>query len=130
MRKQSAFSSTDSGATARRLELASCGQLRKPLLVGEGPAQLVKTRGYSTTVALSVLKHMLMQDVLRRGDGLHRVPDARRTERLFAHGRTKLFSNGIKLEKVGVEGDYLPQTDTCISAFIRLLAAAARESDA
>ena len=70
-----------------------------------------------------------MQDVLRRGDGLHKVPDARRTERLFYQGRTKLPSQGIKLEKLGVEGDYLPEEDTCIAAFVRLLAAAARSSD-
>ena len=61
-------------------------------------------------------------------DGLHRVPEARRTERLFAHGRTKLSSAGIKLEKLAVEGDYSPEHDTCIAAFVRLLAAAAEKS--
>ena len=48
---------------------------------------------------------------------------------LFYQGRTKLPSQGIKLEKLGVEGDYLPEEDTCIAAFVRLLAAAARSSD-
>ena len=114
-------------SAAKRLEMSSSGQTRRGLQIGEGPAQLIKTKGYSTTVALSVLNHLLMQDVLRRGDGLHKVPDARRTERLFYQGRTKLVSQGIKLEKLGVEGDYLPEEDTCIAAFIRLLAAASSD---
>ena len=70
------------------------------------------------------MRHLLMQNVLRRGDGLHQVPDSRRTERLLGEqGRTKLLSSGIKLEKLGAE--YNPRVcreDTCVKAFVRLLA--------
>ena len=69
---------------------------RQPCL--QGPARLVNTKGYSTTMAISVMKHLLMLNVLRRGDGLYKIPDSRRTERLFGeHGQTKLLSAGIKL---------------------------------
>ena len=59
-----------------------------------------------------------MLNVLRRGDGLYQVPDSRRTERLFGeHGRTKLLSAGIKLG-----ADYNPREDSCVKAFVRMLA--------
>ena len=69
-----------------------------------------------------------MQNALRRGDGLHQVPDSRRAERLFGvHGRTKLLSAGIKLEKLGA--DYDPLQDTCLKAFVRLMAANVAAAD-
>ena len=75
-------------------------------------------------MAISGMRHLLMQNVLRRGDGLHQVPDSRRTERLLEflgeQGRTKLLSSGIKLEKLGAE--YNPREDTCVKAFVRLFA--------
>ena len=50
------------------------------------------------------MRHLLMQNVLRRGDGLYKVPDSRRTERLLGdNGRTKLLAAGIKLEKLGTD---------------------------
>ena len=99
----------------------------------QGPSRLVQTKGYTTTMAISIMRHLLfMQNVLRRGDGLHQVPDSRRTERLLGEqGRTKLLSSGIKLEKLGAE--YNPREDTCVKAFVRMLAeralAAASVSD-
>ena len=80
-------------------------------------------------MAVSTLKHMLMQNQLRRGDGLHSVPDARRTERLLQTGRTK-YSQGVKIEKVEQEEAYDVRTDSCIKAFVRLLARAASERHA
>ena len=69
------------------------------------------------------MRHLLMQNVLRRGDGLHQVPDSRRTERLLGEqGRTKLLSSGIKLEKLAVGAEHNPREDTCVKAFVRLLA--------
>ena len=63
---------------------------------------------------------------LRRGDGPDGVVmlDCRRNELLFctlpAGGRTSYRSSGVKLEKLGE--DYDPCEDTCIKAFVRLLA--------
>ena len=49
------------------------------------------------------------------------MPDARRNQRLFGyHGRTSLRSSGVKLEHMGE--DYDPMDDTCIKAFVRLIA--------
>ena len=105
------------------------GQLRVALKTKgrEGPAQLVQTKGYSTTMALSVLNFLLAQQYLRRGDGIIATPDSRRKERLFGssgNGRTSSRSVGIKLESVGAT--YVPREDTCIKAFVRLLAANAQ----
>jgi len=84
---------------ARRLELSSSGQQIKHLRSGaEGTAKLVTSKGYSTTVALSGMNHLLVQGQLRRGDGLYQIPDSRRKERLMLHGRTKNASTGVKHE--------------------------------
>ena len=110
---------------SRHIELRQEGQS----LVGlksdtQGPKKLVKTKGYSTTMALSTLTHLLITQKLRRGDGPFTMPECRRSERLFGdHGRTKLLSAGVKHEKLG--DDYDPTQDTCLAAFIRLLAIAA-----
>jgi len=95
-------------------------------LSDEGPARLVKTKGYSTTMAISTLKNMLVGQLLRRGDGVISLPASRRHNRLFAAGgagRTKVMSSGVKIEKL--DDDYDPLDDTCIKAFVRLLAARA-----
>ena len=92
----------------------------------EGPDRAVKTRAYSTTVALSTLKHLLATKYLRQGDGIQSIPLTRRTERLFGKtgsGRTKSLSSGLKHEKLGV--DYDPREDSCIKAFVRLMAESA-----
>ena len=58
--------------------------------------------------------------MLRKGDGVIALPDSRRRERLLQAGRTKLTSK-VKLETL--RSDYNPRLDTCIKAFVRLLAA-------
>ena len=77
-------------------------------------------------MALSTLKNLLATQHLRRGDGILSIPLTRNTERLFGStgcGRTKFISHGIKFEKLGV--DYDPRKDTCIRAFVRMMAASA-----
>ena len=53
---------------ARRLTLSKSGEARKPLRGStQGPMQLVQTKGYSTTMALSTLRKLLATQLLRRG---------------------------------------------------------------
>lgn len=114
---------------SRRLTISTSGEKRCPLKNQQGPPRLVATKGYSTTMALSTLKHMLVSNMLKRGSGLYATPESRCKERLFGicgKGRVSLPSSGIKLEArvQAVEmSEYLPTQDTCIKAFIRLLAA-------
>lgn len=84
----------------------------------------MKTKGYSTTLALSVLNNLLATQYLRRGDGIIATPESRRKERLFGacgSGRTKAGSTGVKHETMLSGDDYEPREDTCIKAFVRLL---------
>ena len=113
---------------SRRLTLLTEGIMRQPMRgVHEGPAaRLVKTKGYNTTMAISTLNNMLVGQLLRRGDGVISLPASRRHNRLFAAGgagRTKVMSSGVKIEKL--DASYDPLDDTCIKAFVRLLAARA-----
>ena len=114
----------------RRIEMASSGQARVPLKAGaQGPARLITTKGYSTTMSIATLRHLILTQTLRRGDGLYVIPDSRRTERLFGDaGRTKLKSAGIKLENLGK--DYDPREDSCLKAFVRMLAQRATQLQA
>ena len=109
---------------SKRLEMSSSSKTRVALRSGfEGPARLVETKGYCTTMALSTLHFLLVWGILRTGDGLVATPMSRRKERLFGskgNGRLSLASAGMKLEMLGV--DYAPREDTCIKAFVRLLA--------
>ena len=66
------------------------------------------------------LRKLLGASTLRKGDGVIALPDSRRRERLLQAGRTKLTSK-VKLETL--RSDYNPRLDTCIKAFVRLLAA-------
>ena len=50
----------------------------------------------------------------------------RRHERLMGQGRTTYKRVGVKLEKVGA--DYDPRSDTCLKAFVRLMAQLALDS--
>ena len=94
----------------------------------EGPMQLKERKQYSTTMALSVMRKLLTAQKLRRGDGPIAYPESRRAERLFGeHGRTKRRSSHVKLEKLGVE--YNPREDTCLKAFVRMMAQAAAMRD-
>ena len=114
----------ESSGARRIVASVEPAQQRKPLRSGaQGPANLVTTKSMSTTMALSTLNHMLMQQQLRRGDGLFAIPDSRRTERLMCTGRTKHASTGIKLEKLNCDDSYDPRSDTCVKAYVRLLAA-------
>ena len=62
-------------------------------------------------VTIATLRHLILTQTLRRGDGLYVIPDSRRTERLFGDaGRTKLVSAGIKLENLGKEITILVRT--------------------
>ena len=69
------------------------------------------------------MRTLLGRQQLRRGDGLISMPASRRNERLFGVtgiGRTKSLSAGIKLENLGK--DYDPREDTCVKAYVRLMA--------
>ena len=78
-------------------------------------------------MALSTLRKLLGKSYLRRGDGLVALPDSRQHERLFGAGgpgriKRERAAAGC-LELMGAEYD--PRKDTCIKAFVRLLAARA-----
>ena len=117
-----------------RQELSSSGMTIVPMRgKHEGPAQLLPTKGYSTTFALSLLNNLLATAHLRQGDGVYTMPDSRRKERLLhGTGRLTLQSTGVKLEKLAaanlLEESYDPVKDTCLKAFIRLLAGLASRS--
>ena len=93
-----------------------------------GPAKLITTSGYNTSLAISTLKHLIIAQKLKRGAGPDGVsmPDCRRAERLFGSvGRLSYASSHVKLEKLG--DDYDPKIDTCIKAFVRLIARVAHD---
>ena len=114
------------------MKMSTEGEARRPMRgTTQGPEQLVKTTGYSTTMALSTLRKLLGTQYLRRGDGILTTTDSRHKERLFGAGgtgRLTLGSRGVKLEKLRGDG-YDPREDTCIAAFIRLMEAAAVSSE-
>ena len=78
-------------------------------------------------MALSTLRKLLGKSYLRRGDGLLALPASRQHERLFGEGgpgRIKRERAATScLELMGAE--YNPRDDTCLKAFVRLLAARA-----
>ena len=100
---------------SRRLKMTTEGQTRRGAL-----PVISTTKGYSSSMALSTLRKLLSQNMLRRGDGIIALPDSRRKVRLLA-GRTKLAAKLVKMEVL--QSDYKPREDTCIKAFVRLLAA-------
>lgn len=117
---------TACSSASRRLTLTSTGEKRQPLGSGKaGPASLITTKGYSTTMAISTLKNLLSSQILRRGSGLYATPATRRKERLFGvggTGRSSLPASGVKQEQRAlIASGYDPQKDTCIKAFVRLL---------
>lgn len=119
----------DAGGS-RRLTIKDAGETRRPMRgTHEGPEQLVRTKGYSTTMAISTLKKLMVGRYLRRGDGIIATPESRRKERLFGEtgtGRgTRLLAN-VKLERLRGP-DYSPRLDTCLKAFVRLISDAASE---
>ena len=55
---------------SRRLELATSGLNVVPMRGGQfGPERLIQTKGCSTTMAVSTLKHLIISQKLKRGDG-------------------------------------------------------------
>ena len=95
-------------------------------------ATLIKSKGYPTTVAVSTIKNLLVSQYLRRGDGIIATPNSRRKERLFGisgSGRTTSISAGIKLERLMID-HYDAVQDTCVKAFVRVIAMAAAASAA
>ena len=72
---------------------------QKPLRGAEGPARLVNTKGYSTTMAVSTMNKVLAQQSLRRGDAAVSIPATRTHERLLTAGRLTHGSTGVKHER-------------------------------
>ena len=79
------------------------------------------TIGYATSQCISTLQKLLGAKTLRQGDGVIALPESRQRERLLRVGRTKLSAKWVKMEVQ--ERDYNPRSDTCVKAFVRLLAA-------
>ena len=106
---------------SRRLETSSVGAT-----VVKG-GKLIDTKGYSTSMAVSTLNHLLATKYLRKGDGIIATPASRRAERLFGETGTGRSSRrrrraGAKSVEKLMGHDYDPRGDTCIRAFVRLLA--------
>jgi hypothetical protein len=110
---------TASTGGSRRTALSSTGTARKPMRgTCEGPARLVETTGYRSTMALSTMNKLLGVQYLRQGGGIASVPQTRKKERLFgAHGTGRSSLACVKVENYG----YKPKDDSCIGAFIREL---------
>ena len=73
-------------------------------------------------------QNMSVCQYLRRGDGSAAFEHSRRKERFFGmRGRTKPMPAGDNEAKRNAE--YNPLTDTCIKAFVRLLAEMPTETD-
>lgn len=80
-------------------------------------------------MAISTLKKLLAVQYLRRGDGIIATLEPRREERLFGvsgTGRSTRGRSGVELEKLDGSG-HEPENDTCVAAFLRLIAAASSE---
>ena len=68
---------------------------------------------------------MLAKQKLRNGDGFFTTPDARRTVQLLnGSGRRTHASTGVKPQSFSDES-YDPRSDSCLKAYIRLIAALA-----
>ena len=107
---------------SRTQELRASGKARQPLLKAEGPSNLVETKGYSTTMALSTFRKVEAVQILRRGAGGDvEMPASRVSERVFGEGgpgRSKALSTGLHMSQLGSEYD--PRADSCLAAFARL----------
>eukprot|EP00966_Prymnesium_polylepis_P307524 7107143-Prymnesium_polylepis.1 len=76
-------------------------------------------------MAVSTLNHLLVTKYLRKGDEIIATPASRRAERLFGAsgtGRTKARRAGGKSVERLTGPDYDPRADSCIKAFVRLIA--------
>lgn len=94
-----------------------------------GSRRIVLSGKYTTTTAISSLYNLLSTQYLRRGDGIVSMRDSRRIERVFGQnsiGRLELPKSD-KSRAVLDEDLYNPKEDSCIKAFVRLLAQHALE---
>ena len=96
--------------------------LLRPLSMQRGPARLVDTKGYSTTMAISTFKKVEAKQVLRRGTSeVACMPASRVAECVFGEGGpgwSKLESRGLHIAELG--SVYDPRCDSCLEAFARL----------
>ena len=91
----------------------------------EGPANLVTTVGYMGSCALSTLRKLLGKRYLSQGNGIWATPLSRQKERLFGGGSGR--TSGKRALKScaaqhASEAEIDPRVDSCLSAFVRLLA--------
>ena len=89
----------------------------------EGPAQLVWTKGYGTSMSLSTMRKLLGLQYLRMGEGLIATPMSRRKERLFGVSGSGRTSGQKVLGQCDASTTtaFDPHTDTCVKAYLRLL---------
>ena len=107
----------------RTVVLRTGGHARQPLLSKEGPAKMVETKGYSTTIALSIFRKLNARAVLRRGTSeTVAIPASRDAERVFGvsgPGRSKRLPTGPSVAQLRI--GYDPRSDSCVSAFVRIM---------
>ena len=118
---------TATDCAPRRHAISSSGQSRARS-GGSQAGNVIATKGYSTSQAVKTLATLVATQKLQLGDGVDGVllAPTRRHERLMGQGRTTYKRVGVKLEKVGA--DYDPRSDTCLKAFVRLMAQLALDS--
>ena len=114
-------------AGARNLVFRGETVTRKALIAKEGPARLVTMAGSQSSMSVTTLNSLLVQQYLRRGEGIATIPDSRRKLRLFQHGRSKLRSAGSSAADRA--SDYNAREQTCVEAFVELVAEIASSSD-
>ena len=90
------------------------GTARAPLKSKEGPARLVLTKGYSTTMALSTLNKLLGAQLLRSGEGVISTPESRRKERLF--GATATSASRWNIASFHCINSYRSESDPTAAA--------------
>ena len=126
---QNAFTKRTATDCAPRRQSISTGGQTYARSGGAKAGQVVPTIGYSTTLAKKTLATLVAQQKLQLGDGIDGVTIAptRRRERMLEGGRSRGKRVGVKLERVG--SDYNPREDSCIKAFVRLMAQVAQDHE-
>ena len=92
--------------------------------VKEGPANLIQTRGITTTSSVSTLRKLIAKRYLAEGNSDLALPASRRNDRLFgekAVGRSSSARVAHACMKL-MGADYDPRTDSVLKAFVRMLA--------
>ena len=110
---------------SRHLQMTEQGTTHKKA-AGDSEHRIIATKGYGATAATSVLTKMIALQTLRGGDGMYSTPASRRAERLFGDKMTG-WSKLIKFEFAAANpwGGFVydPTKDSCVEAFVRMLAA-------